>query len=469
MLSQLVALGFPLAIGFTSQMAISFTDAALVSRLGAAELVGTTLALSVFSLVMLMGLGIITAVAPKVAASYRSGDMPGVRGWYVQGVWLSVVTGVIAALFLLHTREILLLIGQSDEVATIAQDYNNGAAVGLIFFFLYINARSVMSAVGKPKPLTWIMISAIPVNFVVGYIAIFGIGGFGGFGVLGAGISSSLVRGGIIVVATVVLLRGRVFASLRLRAASPRIDFRKIVGLLRVGAPIGVRILSGEGFLPVIAFFIAGFGTDATAAHAVGLRVETLISVFALGFSAAATTLAAWAWSDGDWRALRRVKNALLLVSIIYVVALDVIVATTFGFIQHTVFGITSPQVTALLWGLLPLLLLSFTFETIGAMYNGFLVGVQDTYLPTLVVVTSYWIFGVGLGIFLANAASLGFYGLWVGMLAASLIVAVFNIVRAGTHVRRLRHRAPLPDGATSTPATLAGRQIHEQPAEGAS
>lgn len=469
MSSQLVALGLPLAIGFISQMAISFTDAALVSRLGPAELAGTTLALSVFSLVMLMGLGIITAVSPKVAASHRSGDMAGVRGWYVQGVWLSVVTGVIAALVLLHTREILLLVGQTDQVATIAQHYNNGAAAGVIFFFLYVNARSVMSAVGAPKPLTWIMISAIPVNFVVGFIAIFGIGGIGGAGVFGAGISSSLVRAAIIIVATVVLLRAQIFAPLGLRAASLRIDFRQIMGLLQVGIPIGVRIMAGEGFLPVIAFFIAGFGTNATAAHAVGLRVDTLVSVFALGFSAAATTLAAWAWADADWQALRRLKNALLLVSVIYVVALDIIVATTFGFIQHTVFGITSPQVTALLWTLLPLLLLSFSFGTIGAMYNGFLVGVQDTYLPTLVVVMSYWIFGLGFGLLLAHIASLGFYGLWVGMSSASLLITVFNFMRAGTHVRRLRHQAPAATKTASTPTEPAGRQIREQPEEGAS
>jgi len=43
---KLLALGVPLAIGFVSQMAISFTDAALIARLSAAELAGTTLALS---------------------------------------------------------------------------------------------------------------------------------------------------------------------------------------------------------------------------------------------------------------------------------------------------------------------------------------------------------------------------------------------------------------------------------------
>lgn len=444
MSSQLLALGLPLAIGFISQMAISFTDAALVSRLGARQLAGTTLALSVFSLVMLLGLGIITAVSPKVATSHRLGDETALRAWYVQGVWLSVVVGAVAAVILFNTRGILLLLGQDQELATIAQQYNNGAALGVVFFFLYVNARSVMSAVGKPKPLTWIMVAAIPVNFAVSYAAIFGVAAIPGAGVLGAGVSSTIVRAAIVLAATLLLVRGKAFASLGLADAPLRLDVEKMVDLVKVGTPIGVRILAGEGFLPVLAFFVAGFGAETTAAHAVGLRIETLVSVFALGFSAAATTIAAWAWADEDWVALRHLKNALFVVALMYVIAIDVIVASTFGFIQHTVFGISSDHVVGLLWGLLPLLLLSFSIDTIGSMYNGFLVGVQDTYLPTAVVMLSYWVFGTGLGVLLAHVTSMGFYGLWAGMTIAGLIIAVFNVARAGRHVRVLRLRAPV-------------------------
>lgn len=82
---KLLTLGVPLAIGFVAQMAISFTDAALVTHLGTRQLAGTTLALSVFSLVMLLGLGIVTAVSPKLASSFRAGAHDEVRQWYAQG------------------------------------------------------------------------------------------------------------------------------------------------------------------------------------------------------------------------------------------------------------------------------------------------------------------------------------------------------------------------------------------------
>ncbi|WP_273787863.1 hypothetical protein [Bartonella grahamii] len=54
-MKQLLSLGIPLAVGFISQMMISFTDAALVAHLGIQALSGTMLALSMFSFVMLFG------------------------------------------------------------------------------------------------------------------------------------------------------------------------------------------------------------------------------------------------------------------------------------------------------------------------------------------------------------------------------------------------------------------------------
>ncbi len=153
-MKQLLSLGMPLAVGFISQMMISFTDAALVAHLGVQVLSGTMLALSIFSFVMLFGLGIITAVAPKLAESFRRQDRYALKAWFDQGIWLSLVIGMMSAIILLNTRNILCFLGQDGTIANIAQEYNSGAAIGVVFFYLYVNSRGLLSAIGNPKPLT---------------------------------------------------------------------------------------------------------------------------------------------------------------------------------------------------------------------------------------------------------------------------------------------------------------------------
>lgn len=440
---KLLSLGIPLAIGFVSQMAISFTDSALVTRLSPVKLAGTTLALSVFSVVMLLGLGVVTAVSPKLASSFRIGAEDEVRDWYVQGSWLAVVIGLIGSAILLNTGGILTLMGQNQELASVAQQYNIGAALGMPLFLLYVNARSTMSAVGQPKALTWIMLAAVPLNLVVGYLAILGIGALPGFGVAGAGWSSTIVRMLIVVAAVIVLHRGRAFRDLALGRASLRPRLKLISELVRVGTPIGVRIMLGEGFLPVLAFFVTRFGADATTAHTIGLRLVSLISVIALGFSSAATTMAAWARADRSPRALRELRYALLLVGGGYAVVLAAVTALVFDFVVQVLFGLNDQSAESALRVLLPLVLGYFLLETLGTVFSGYLVGMVDTLIPTIVVMVSYWGVGLGVGLLLSGPVGMGLYGLWTGMAFGAGLIAVFNVFRSSHRIKVLRNAPP--------------------------
>ncbi len=428
----LLSLGVPLAIGFVSQMAIAFTDAVLVARLGSRQLAGTTLALSLFSVMMLLGIGLVTAASPKLAESFRTSDQDELRTWYMQGNWLAIGTGILGLLLLLNTERILLLLGESESLAAIAQQYNIGAAWGMPLFLLYVNARGAMSAVGKPQPLTWIMLAAIPVNAALGYLAIFGIGTLPGAGVTGAGWSSTAVRLLVVIAFGIVFHRNQHFRSLQFRLTSP--DPKHLLTLAGIGAPIGARIGLGEGFLPVLAFFVAKFGSDSVAAHAVGLRVASLLSVVALGFSSAATTMSAWARAERDANTLRSLRNALLIVGGGYSVGLSIAIALTFPFIANMVFALNA-SAEAALYSLAPFLVLYFITDTVGSAFNGYLVGQLDTALPTIVVVVSFWIVGLGIGLTVSEHTALGFAGLWLGMAIAATIVAAFNVARASTHM----------------------------------
>ncbi|AJM77668.1 MATE family efflux transporter [Rathayibacter toxicus] len=446
-IKQLLALGGPLAIGFVSQMAISLTDAALVARVSADALAGTTLALSVFILVMLMGLGIITAVSPKVADSFRRRDAPGVESWFGQGTWLSLVIGTLSVLVLVNTGAILRALGESERIAGIAQDYNSGAAVGVIFLYLYVNIRGLMSAVGDPKPLTWIMLAAVPANFILGSTLIFGFGPIGGMGVCGAGIGSTVIRILIVSAALALITRITRFRSLGVGLRIPKPEWGRISYLMRIGVPIGFRFLVGEGFPSVIAFLIERYGADAVAAHAVGIRLDSLISVLALGMSSAATTVAAWYLADADHQLLERLRASIAIVAAGYVLVLSGVVYLSYGFVVTSVFGISDESVMEKSSALLPLVLLSFVFGTWGTMHNGLLVGLLDIVLPTVVVTASYWGLGLVGGYLLSVVAGAGFMGYWLGMIAASLAVAVFNYLRARQLISRLPAETPSVSG----------------------
>ncbi|WP_375676301.1 MULTISPECIES: MATE family efflux transporter [unclassified Bartonella] len=431
-MKQLLSLGMPLAVGFIFQMMISFTDAALVAHLGVQALSGTMLALSIFSFVMLFGLGIITAVAPKLAESFRRQDRYALKAWFDQGIWLSLVIGMMSAIILLNTRNILCLLGQDETIANIAQEYNSGAAIGVVFFYLYVNSRGLLSAIGNPQPLTWVMLAAIIVNFFISWLLIFGIGSASGLGVFGAGIASSLIRILIVIAAAIILSRNSAFHSFRFNYLRPKLEISRIIKLLRVGLPIGIRILIAEGFPSVIAFMITAYGIESLAAHTIGMRLDMLISVVALGISSAAATIAAWYRADRNNMALKQLRMSVTVFAVAYVLFLSVVVYLSYEFILTTIFNISEDSVVVFSWKLLPFILLSFAFGTLGAMLNGILVGLLDTFWSTIVVAISYWGLGLFGGALMANFFEYGFIGYWLGMIGASLIVSLFNYMRVG-------------------------------------
>ncbi len=431
-MKQLLSLGMPLAVGFISQMMISFTDAALVAHLGVQALSGTMLALSIFSFVMLFGLGIITAVAPKLAESFRRQDRYALKAWFDQGIWLSLVIGIMSAIILLNTRNILCFLGQDGTIANIAQEYNRGAAIGVVFFYLYVNSRGLLSAIGNPKPLTWVMFAAILVNFLISWPLIFGIGSASGLGVFGAGIASSLIRILIVIAAAIIFSRNSAFHSFRFNYLRPKLEILRIIKLLRVGLPIGIRILIAEGFPSVIAFMITAYGVESLSAHTIGMRLDMLISVVALGISSAAATIAAWYRADRNNMALKQLRMSVTVFAVAYVLFLSVVVYLSYEFILTTIFNISEDSVVVFSWKLLPFILLSFAFGTLGAMLNGILVGLLDTFWSTIVVAISYWGLGLFGGALMTHFFEYDFIGYWLGMIGASLIVSIFNYMRVG-------------------------------------
>ena len=64
--------------------------------------------------------------------------------------------------------------------------------------------------------------------------------------------------------------------------------------------------------------------------------------------------------------------------------------------------------------------------------------------MPTIVVTASYW--GVGLvgGYIVSEYFDFGFTGYWYGMIAASLIVALFNYVRVGYLIENISASLPV-------------------------
>lgn len=184
-----IGLGFPIAIALVAQTGISFTDIIILGKLDISELAGASLGIALFTVIMLVSLGVITAVSPQLSAAYSRGNKKDLRKTYQHALWLALIVSIPGMICLIFTEPLLVLMGQPIEIAKLASKYNYGAVIGLPAFLGYVALRCFLSSIELPKFATFTMIGALPINAILTYVLTLGLEGtFMGFGSFGAGL-----------------------------------------------------------------------------------------------------------------------------------------------------------------------------------------------------------------------------------------------------------------------------------------
>jgi MATE family multidrug resistance protein len=157
-----------------------------------------------------------------------------------------------------------------------------------------------------------------------------------------------------------------------------------------------------------------------------------------LGIGMAATVRVGHAVGRGDAVAVRRAGYVALWLGIALAVALTVVVVLWRYGIAGLFFGsATSHGAIELTAALLLVGATYFITDAIQTIVAGALRGLNDTRVPLLFAVVSYWAIGFTLACVLGFKTGLGAIGVWVGLSCGTAVYAVALILR----FRRLANR----------------------------
>lgn len=434
-------LGLPLIGSHLAQMALHVTDTIMVGWYGVAALAAVVLGASSFFVVFILGAGFAQAVMPLVAGALGQGDEAQVRRATRMGLWLSVAYGVASYPLFWWSGPILLALGQQPEVAALGQDYMRIAGAGMIPALLVMVLKSHLAALERTQVVLWVTVAGVAVNAAVNWALIFGNWGAPELGVEGAAIAS-------------VLTQGLTFAALALYAAMCpglsrfrlfqrfwRADPAALARVFRLGLPIGFTSLAESSLFQATAVMMGWIGTVELAAHGIALELAALTFMVHVGLSNAATIRVGRFHGAADAGGLRRAG----IVAVGLSMGLGLLAVALFLAMPAPLVSIfldeAKPESAAILGVGVSLLTMAALFQMADAaqvMALGLLRGVQDTKVPMVIAIVSYWAVGMPAAYGLAFGAGLGADGLWLG-LVAGLTVA------AGLLMWRFWSRAPRP------------------------
>src|SRR4051812_44983362 len=198
-LIETIRLALPIALTQLGQIAMMTSDLVLIGRLGDHAVAAAALAQTVLFVAFMLGLGLVSAVAPLAAQAFGAREPRMVRRSLRVGLWAALFLGIPLTVMQLYGREILIALGQTPHSSALAARYLEGLAWSIVPGWWFIALRGFMSAVNRPEPALWITLAAIPANFVLAYLLIYGEFGFPHLDLLGAGIATTIINIGMCV------------------------------------------------------------------------------------------------------------------------------------------------------------------------------------------------------------------------------------------------------------------------------
>lgn len=424
-------LGLPLIGGHLAQIAIGVTDTLMLGWYSVEALAATALGGGFFFLFFIVGSGFGIGVMPLVAEAEAKGDDVAVRRITRMGNWLSILFGLIALPAFVFSAPWLRALGQPPEIASLAQDYLRIAGLGIVPALMVMVLKSYLAALERTRVVFWVTALATGINVFVNYALIFGNWGFPELGVRGAAISSVLVQVvsllGVSGYAVFVLPHHQLFSRIW------RIDRDVLRTVFRIGVPIGMTNLAEVGLFTMSSVMMGWLGTVALAAHGIALQIAAIAFMIHVGLSNVATIRAGNALGRKDVFHLARGAKTSIALSVILSLLVVLLFVTLPDEMVSLFLDPDDPQREVILVTGVALILVAAIFQFFdGAQVValGLLRGVQDTRVPMIMAVISYWGVGLPTSYLLGIVWGYGGVGVWLGLVVGLATAAVLLMAR---------------------------------------
>lgn len=433
-LGATLRLGWPIVLANVAIYAMTATDFIMLGRLSPRALAAGALGFNLFQPAMVLGIGIVAALAPIAAAKIGAGESgDALRRATHQSLLSAVALSLLAWVYLWRAEAILLAIGEPADLARDAGIYMRGYQWSLLPNLLFITARCVFSALERPRPTLIAGLVAVAFNALANYALVFGEFGMPRLGVFGSGIATTLSQ-----TLMFLILLGASLVEPRLRRVRPfalpwRPARRDLAALWRLGLPMGAMILAEVGVFSAATMVAGLIGRATLEAHTAALQIVSIAFMIPLGLGQAATVRVALAYGAHNARAIGRAGWCVFGLTLVYAALSAAAMVAAPRLLIAPFIDVDAPEnanAVAIAVALLKVAALFQVFDATQCTLANMLRGLHDSKWPFVIAILGYWAIGAPIGLALGFLTPLGGVGIWIGLATGLAIVAVLLMLR---------------------------------------
>lgn len=428
-IKQICMLLIPILITQLGMFSMVFFNTIMSGKYNPSDLAGVAIGSSIWNPVYTGLSGILLAVSPIAAQRFGEKKNNEVSSVVSHGIYLAFIIAFIILLFGFFLLDPLLdSMNLPPSVRGTAHDYLVGLSYGIIPLFIFNVLRSFIYALGKTRVVMIILLLALPINFFLNYVLIFGYWGFPELGGAGAGYATSITYGVIVLMTALIIKTQQPFSIYVEFNNFKEFSLAKCNEILKIGVPMGLSIFFETSMFAVVTILISKYNITTIAAYQSALNIVAFLYMIPLSISMAQTVLVGFEVGAGRQKDAKTYSWLGIQLSILIALVTGLLVVL-FRF-QVAGFYSNEPEVVSLTGQFLIFALFFMISDAIQATALGALRGYKDVNFAFIMTLIAYWLICLPVGYVLAYFTDFGAIGYWIGLTVGLLAVGIVLSIR---------------------------------------
>lgn len=405
-------------------------DSLMVSSLGsyAVAAVGLTTQPKLLGLALFFALNV--AISALVARRRGEKKQDSSNEILLTAVLFIVIAAIISSIvFVLFAGAIIDFCGSTADTHNDAVVYFRIIMGGMIFNCIQMGINAAQRGAGNTKITMRTNVTSNTINILLNYLLINGRFGFPALGIRGAALAT--ISGTVVacIMSVASIFKKESFLSIPyILEQHIRPTLSAFLNLIRVAYSVFFeQVLMRIGFM-LTAIMAADQGTDAMAAHQVGMNIMALSFAFGDGLQATAVALIGRSLGSGDPDLAKEYGRTCRLIGAVIAVCLVAIYYFGASGLYHLFF--TEDHIVAIGVQIMHVIIFVVIFQICQVIYMGCLRGAGDTLYTAVASMISVTFIRTIISYFCGYVLGWGIIGIWMGVLGDQISRFIFATVR---------------------------------------
>jgi len=437
---RLAALAVPVALAQLAIMGMGFVDLLMVGRVSVDAFAAVAIANPWQFGTLLFAHGILMGLDPIVSQAHGARDGERAALALQQGLVLGLLMSPAVIFAWTQTEEALVFLGQDPALAHQAELFLLVQIPSVPFFLSYAALRQYLQGREIVRPVLWVVLLGNVVNAFANWVLVFGHLGAPPLGLVGSGLATSLTRIAMFGAGVALVIAARLHEGAWVPWSRRAFEGAGLRALAAIGFPIAIQ-MSLEMWAFSGSTLIAGrLGAEAVAAHSLVMNLASITFMVPLGISQGTAVRVGNLIGAG---ALAQAQRAAWL-GIGMGAAFMTLSAVGFVIGREQLPWLYTPDaaVIAAAAAILPIAGAFQIFDGTQSVASGVLRAMGRPGPAAVFNLVGYWVLALPLGGWLALRSGSGLVGLWWGLCAGLVVVAIGLVLliwlRGAALVRRV-------------------------------